>query len=254
MTILDKIVEKRKERLSIKKKESAENSLQRILSPPRTFFNTKETTVIAECKKGSPSKGIFLEEYEPAYIAGQYERGGADAISVLTEPDFFFGSESHLHAVRESVSLPVLRKDFIFDPYQVVESWAMGADAILLIAAILSESQLNELVSCAGSLSLDILLEVHDEAELEVALNVPSAGIGINARNLRDFTIDLNATKRLCAGIPDGHLAVAESGLKSPQDGRAMYDAGFRGFLVGEYFITAQDREQTVKDFVAAVR
>ncbi len=254
MTILDKIVEKRRERLLLKKQEAPENSLQRVLSPPRAFFNREGITVIAESKKGSPSKGVFLDEYDPKAIAGQYERGGADALSVLTEPDFFFGSESHLPAVRDAVSLPVLRKDFIFDPYQVTESWAMGADAILLIAAILSDTQMQELAACAAEKSLSVLLEVHNREELERALHIPATGLGINARNLKDFSIDLQASRELAALVPDGRIAVAESGMHSPAAGKEMCDAGFRGFLVGEYFITAKDREQTVREFVEVLK
>lgn len=255
MTILDEIVSVCKERLAEKKGNVPEKSLQRNMDPPRPFFKKSgDAMIIAECKKGSPSRGIFLEEYDPATIAGQYEQGGADAISVLTEPDFFFGDESHLKAVREKVSLPVLRKDFIFDKYQVTESWAMGADSILLIAAILSETQLKELTSYATELGLEILLEVHDRRELEKAITVPVTGIGINARNLKDFSIDLEAAKKLCSLVPQDRIAVAESGIKSPQDGAEMFRAGFRGFLVGEYFITANDREKRVREFAAALK
>lgn len=254
VTILNKIVSVCKERLAEKRKNIPENSLQRNVDSPRPFFKKDSITLIAECKKGSPSRGIFLEEYDPVTIANQYEKGGADAISVLTEPGFFYGSEVHLKSVRECISLPVLRKDFIFDTYQVTESWAMGADAILLIAAILSESQLKELVVCAEEYNLEILLEVHDREELEKALVVPVTGIGINARNLKDFSIDLEATKALCKLVPADRIAVAESGIMSPQDGKAMYDAGFRGFLVGEYFITSENREKQVKEFAAALK
>ena len=255
MTILDKIVTKRKKRLAAAKKKVPSRSLQRTVDPPRPFFKGgNKVTLIAECKKGSPSKGIFLEEYDPVAIAGQYERGGADAISVLTEQDFFYGSDTHLISVRDTVSLPVLRKDFIFDPYQVKESWALGADAILLIAAILSERQLEKLAMQAIGLGLEILLEVHSREELERALTVPATAIGINARNLKDFTIDLNASKQLCALLPKGRIAVAESGLKSPKAGQEMYQAGFRGFLVGEYFITAKNRMLRVKNFAAKLK
>ncbi len=253
MTILDKIVNARKIRLEEKKSKIKENSLQRKFDPPRSFFK-KDITLIAECKKGSPSKGVLCEEYYPSEIALQYEQGGADAISVLTEPDFFFGSEEHLKAVKLKTSLPVLRKDFIFDTYQVKESWAIGADAILLIASILSDNRLKELVSLAKEYNLETLLEVHTQDELEKALKVSTTAIGINARNLKDFSIDINASKELCRQIPDSVIAVAESGLKSPQMGAEMYKAGFRGFLVGEYFITAKDREKTVREFVQKLK
>ncbi len=254
MTILDKIISVRKERLIEKKRSVSENSLQRTSDPPRPFFTMEGVTLIAECKKGSPSKGIFLEDYDPVAIARQYENGGADAVSVLTEPDFFYGDESHLQAVRENVSLPVLRKDFIFDTYQVTESWALGADGVLLIAAVLSTQQIKELAGCAKEYGLEILLEIHNKEELEKALEVPVTGVGINARNLKDFTIDLEATKELCKQVPTDRIAVAESGMKSPQDGKMMYNAGFRGFLVGEYFITAADRKKTVNEFANALQ
>ncbi len=250
MTILDKIVSVRKELLADKKKKVSKSSLDRTIDPPRPFFKCNNNiTLIAECKKGSPSKGVFLEEYDPVAIAMQYERGGADAISVLTEPDFFYGDDEHLKAVRQKVSLPVLRKDFIFDTYQIKESWAIGADAILLIAAILSEKQLEELSICALELGMEILLEIHNMEELEKAIIVPATAIGINARNLKDFSIDLNASKELCSLLPKERIAVAESGLKSPDAGLEMFNAGFRGFLVGEYFITADDREEKVSEF-----
>lgn len=255
MTILDKIVAARKERLVNKKKKIGKSSLKRTVGPPRPLFKgANNITLIAECKKGSPSKGIFLDDYDPIAIASQYETGGADAISVLTEPDFFYGSDAHLEAIRKTVSLPVLRKDFIFDPYQVKESWALGADAILLIAAVLSERQLENLALYAVELGLEILLEIHSREELEMALTIPATAIGINARNLKDFTIDLNMSKKLCSLIPRGRIAVAESGLKSPRAGQNMFQAGFRAFLVGEYFITAKNRTQCVKNFATKLK
>lgn len=255
MTILDEIIAKRKERLLASKKERPENSLQRIVPAPIPFFqNEKQVTLIAECKKGSPSKGIFLTEYDPVALAVEYERGGATAISCLTEPDYFFGSEQDLKDIKQAVKLPVLRKDFIFDPYQIKESWAMGADAILLIAAVLSEKQLMNLSKLAAHYNLDVLLEVHNLEEMDKALNIPVKGIGINARNLKDFTIDMEVTKELCKKIPKDRIAIAESGMKSPQAGAQMYKAGFRGFLVGEYFVTSKDISECVKDFKKKLR
>jgi len=255
MTILDKIVASCKERLAKKKRERKEGSLHRSVDPPRPFYNdTTGVTLIAECKKGSPSRGVMSEEYDPVTIASQYEHGGADAVSVLTEPEFFYGNEEHLTDVREAVSIPVLRKDFIFDTYQVKESWAIGADAILLIAAILSKAQLNELIECASELGLDILLEVHNRDELSRCLTARARGIGINARNLKDFSVDIKAGKELCKDIPADKIAVAESGIKAVNILKEMYNAGFRGFLVGEHFITSVDRERAVKEFAQALR
>lgn len=255
MTILEKIVARRKEQYARKKTAVPFNDLYRTLDDPRPFFKTgKACTVIAECKKGSPSRGIFIQEYHPAALAREYESGGADAVSVLTEPDFFFADPAHLTNVRAQISLPVLRKDFIFDPYQIRESWALGADAVLLIASILTDTQLKELADCAAQYHLQILLEIHTRDELDRALDVPATGIGINARNLKDFSINLNASKELCALIPSDRIAVAESGIKSVQDGIMMKEAGFRGFLVGEYFVTSQDPQGTVRSFVNTVQ
>ena len=250
MNILEKIATRRKERLSKKKKVVPAESLYRIEKTIRPFFREKGlVTVIAECKKGSPSRGMFLPDYDPLRIAKEYEKGGAHALSVLTEPDFFWGAESHLVKVRQHLSLPVLRKDFIVDQYQVKESWAMGADAILLIAALLSDAQLQELAGYAREFGLEVLLEVHDKRELERALKVPVTGIGINARNLKDFSIDLMGAKDLCRLVPADRVTVAESGMKSPEAAVDMYDAGFRAFLVGEYFVMAANREDCVREF-----
>lgn len=255
MNILDRIAAQRKERLTEKKKEVSAAALTRQDDIIRPFYREKgAVTVIAECKKGSPSRGIFLQDYQPVQIAKEYEQGGAHAVSVLTEPDFFYGSEAHLRSVRTEVSLPVLRKDFIFDMYQVKESWAMGADAVLLIVSILSDMQLEELAGYAVQLGMDILLEVHDRNELERALKVPAGGIGINARNLKDFSIDLEAAKELCRLIPAGRIAAAESGMKSPGAAAAMYAAGFRAFLVGEYFVTPGNRKERVRQFCTALK
>jgi indole-3-glycerol phosphate synthase len=221
------------------------------------FFKKKsEITLIAECKKGSPSAGILVEKYDPVSIAQEYALGGASALSVLTEQDFFSGDDKHLTDVKKIVSLPVLRKDFLFDAYQVKEAWAIGADAILLIAAILSDSQARELGMYAKELGMEVLLEVHGNEELERGLKNGLDfvnGIGINARNLGDFSIDLQKTKELCKYIPKNIVAVAESGIRSAETGFEMRKAGFRGFLVGEYFMKAKNREICVREFVTAI-
>lgn len=255
MTILDKIVKARKERLEKIKKLYTYNSLNRSGNAPKPFFNAPdEVTLIAECKKGSPSKGIMVKDYKPQEIAPLYEKGGATALSVLTEPDFFFGATEDLINVRKNVSLPIIRKDFIIDPYQVKEAWAMGADAILLIAAILSTEEMKELNSAAHEFGLQTLLEVHNREEFDKSVEVDADGFGINARNLKDFSIDLEAVKEMCSMLPKDKVAVAESGLKSPAAGKEMYDAGFKGFLVGEYFVTAEDKVKTVSEFKEALK
>lgn len=255
MTILDKIVKARKERLEKLVKIFPYNSLSRNGREPIPFFqNPDEVTLIAECKKGSPSKGIMVDEYFPERIAPLYEKGGATALSVLTEPDFFFGATDDLINVRANVTLPIIRKDFMIDPYQIKEAWAMGADAILLIAAILSTEQMKELNAAAHEFGLQTLLEVHNREEFDKSVEVDADGFGINARNLKDFSIDLDAVKEMCSMLPKDKVAVAESGLKSPDAGKEMYDAGFRGFLVGEYFVTAEDKVETVKNFKEALK
>ena len=254
MTILDSIVEARKHRLVDAKKKVPEQDLLRTISKPVPFFNaTPEITVIAECKKGSPSAGILVDNYDPGEIAADYQLGGAHALSVLTEPDFFYGSNNHILQVKKRVSLPVLRKDFIIDSYQVKEAWAIGADAILLIVAVLSDGLMQELAAYARELQMQVLVEVHDAHELERSLKIPAQGIGINARNLKDFSIDRQASKDLCKHIPPTTVAVAESGIRSIASGKEMLDAGFTGFLVGEYFVTAPNRVDCVRDFVDAL-
>lgn len=255
MTILEKIVKARKERIEKLKKVFPFGSLNRAVAEPIPFFqDTNKVTLIAECKKGSPSKGIMVENYVPEEIAPLYEEGGATALSVLTEPDFFFGASDDLINVKSNVSLPIIRKDFMIDPYQIKESWAMGADDVLLIAAILSTEQMKELNAAAHELGLQTLLEVHNREEFDKSIDVSADGFGINARNLKDFSIDLEAVKGMCSMLPKDRVAVAESGLKSPESGKEMFDAGFRGFLVGEYFVTSDDKVKTIREFKEALK
>ena len=194
--------------------------------------------VIAECKRRSPSKGVLCEQYDPAAIAQQYEAGGAAAISVLTEPTFFDGALEQLTAVRAAVALPLLRKDFIVDDYQLFEARAAGADAILLIVAALSQPELVRLQGRAGEFGLAALVEVHDEGELRRAVDAGARIIGVNNRNLRTLAVDVDASHRLVAKMPAGVTAVSESGLGSRQDLERLSAAGYRAFLIGERFMT----------------
>jgi indole-3-glycerol phosphate synthase len=200
-----------------------------------------QPAVIAEVKKASPSKGVLREHFVPADIARSYEAGGAACLSVLTDVQFFQGSTAYLQQARAACSVPVLRKDFIIDPYQVVEARAMGADCILLIAACLDDAQMSELEACALELGLDVLVEVHDAPELERALRLKTPLVGVNNRNLRTFAVSLDTTLELRDRIPAGRLLVTESGILSREDVRRMRAAGVHAFLVGEAFMRAPE-------------
>jgi indole-3-glycerol phosphate synthase len=206
--------------------------------------------VIAECKRRSPSKGVLAEEYDPASIARLYERGGAAAISVLTEPTFFDGALEHLTAVRQAVSLPLLRKDFVVDEYQLLEARACGADAVLLIVAALEQITLGRLQARAWELGLSALVEVHDEEELARALDSGARVIGVNNRNLRTLQVDVDASHRLAARIPSGVIAVSESGLRSCADLERLAVAGYGAFLIGERFMTDPDPALAIRELI----
>jgi indole-3-glycerol phosphate synthase len=197
--------------------------------------------VIAEVKKASPSKGVLREHFVPADIARSYESGGAACLSVLTDERFFQGCAAYLQQARESCSLPVLRKDFLIDPYQVVEARAMGADCVLLIAACLDDGLMSELEACATEQGLDVLVEVHDGEELERALRLRTPLIGVNNRNLRTFEVSLDTTIGLLPRVPGDRLLVTESGILARADVQRMRVAGVHAFLVGEAFMRAPD-------------
>ncbi len=250
MDILNKIITCKRLAMEKEKHLHPADTLQRHLSPPQPLFKADgEITLIAECKKASPSSGLLAEDYNPVSIAADYEQGGADALSVLTEAEFFLGTDADLIAVKKRVGLPVLRKDFIIDSYQIKQSWAIGADAVLLIAAALSFGELQSLCALAHEYGLQVLAEAHDKAEVEKAVASGADAVGINARNLYDFSIDLQRLADLRKLIPAGLTAVAESGLKSAEDGQRMYEYGFRAFLVGGYFMTAPNRRGAVRNF-----
>lgn len=197
--------------------------------------------VIAEIKKASPSAGVIRADFRPAEIARSYEAGGATCLSVLTDITYFQGAPGYLEAARQACRLPVLRKDFLVDPWQVFESRVLGADCILLIVAALSRDQLQELEGLAQSVDLDVLVEVHDEAELESALSTYARMIGVNNRNLRNFTTDLSVSEYLRPRIPERRLMVTESGIHSRADVQRMQSADINAFLVGEAFMRATD-------------
>jgi indole-3-glycerol phosphate synthase len=211
-----------------------------------------ESAVIAEVKKASPSKGVLRDPFDPAAIAVSYESGGAACLSVLTDADFFQGSEAALQAARAACGLPVIRKDFIVDPYQVVEARAIGADCILLIAAALDDQSLRGLYQLAVGLGMDVLVEVHDSVELQRSLALSPMLLGINNRNLRTFDVSLTTTESLLADIPAGTTVVTESGIMNAADVARMRDAGVHAFLVGEAFMRADDPGTALREMFAA--
>ena len=200
-----------------------------------------EAAVIGEVKRASPSKGVLRADFDPAAIAQSYELGGATTLSVLTDRDFFQGADEFLQQARNACVLPVLRKDFVIDPYQVYEARVLGADAILLIVAALGDAQLTELSGLAAHLSMDVLVEVHDGDELERALPLNTPLIGINNRNLRNFETRLETTLDLLAHIPEDRLVVTESGVHTRDDVTQLRERGVHAFLVGEAFMRAPD-------------
>jgi indole-3-glycerol phosphate synthase len=197
--------------------------------------------VIAECKRRSPARGLLRPTYNPVAIASGYEAAGAAALSVLTEPTFFDGSLAHLAAVRAAVTLPILRKDFVVDPYQLYEARATGADAVLLIVAALTPQALTTLLAGAEALELDALVEVHDLDELQRAIDAGARIIGVNNRNLRTLAVNLQTSYRLIGRMPRGVTSVSESGLKSVEDLSQLRAAGYHGFLLGERLMTSPD-------------
>lgn len=250
--ILDDILKVKKDEVRSAKRDRPLVDLQARLSDVgaiRPFTQALKrcsqngTAVIAEVKKGSPSKGLIRPDFDPLEIARCYSRAGAACLSVLTDESFFFGRLEYLSAIREVVDLPLLRKEFILDPYQVYEARVFGADAILLIAAALEDGLLADLAALAGELQLDVLLEVHDEEELERALLVPTPMLGINNRNLKTFHTDLAVTERLLPRIPADRLVVAESGIRTREDICRLQNAGAAAFLIGESLVREQDIE-----------
>ena len=217
-----------------------------------TCVSRGEAAVIAEVKKASPSKGVIRADFDPAAIARSYQAGGAACLSVLTDVDFFQGSDEYLLAARAACTLPVLRKDFIVDAYQVHEARALGADCVLLIAAALDDGQLGEFAYLADQLGMDVLVEVHDLDELERVLPVPARLLGINNRNLRTFEVSLDTTLAMKQAVPNDRILVTESGILAPADVALMRGAGVHAFLVGEAFMRQPDPGFALRELFAA--
>jgi indole-3-glycerol phosphate synthase len=258
MSMLEAICAERKADALRLMRDRPRASLERSVGPPRPSFAPRRASgasplLIAECKKASPSRGLLVADYDPVALATAYERGGAGMLSVLTEPRRFLGADEHLAAVRAAVGLPILRKDFIVDPYQILEAWSIGADAILLISSALGENQILELAAAARELGLEVLVELHEERELEIAVAAAPDAIGVNARDLRDFHVDTERAMAMARLLPERHLRVAESGMRSPEDAAALLAAGYRGFLVGEALATAANPETRAREFAAAL-
>ena len=255
--IMDGIVEKKRQRLKNEMQQiTLEGWKQKLKSPGlhkpldfgRALKREGELSIIAEIKKASPSAGIIREDFDPAGIAREYVRSEIQAISVLTEKDFFLGDSDYLFKVRQAVSIPVLCKDFIIDLWQVYQARCMGADAILLIVALLRDEQLNKMLIAANITGMQCLVEVHDEEELERALESDAKIIGINNRNLKTFEVDLTTTGRLINRIPKDRIVVSESGIKTADDMRYLQGAGADAVLIGETFMRASSVPDIIKE------
>lgn len=247
MSILDEIVASKREEVAARQRRRPLAEVRRAaerMPPARGFLNAvraKRPAVIAEIKRASPSAGVIRRNFDPTAIAASYERAGAACLSVLTDERYFQGADGHLEAARRSCRLPVLRKDFIVDAYQVFETRALGADCALLIVAALSPAALAELATLAQETGLDVLVEVHDRRELDLALTVSPRLLGINNRNLRTFATCLQTTIDLLKAVPAGIEVVSESGIGTPQDVRRLRQAGVEAFLVGTSFMREAD-------------
>ena len=249
-TILDTIKEYKLKEIERDKKLISKSDIEELAKsalPVRKFFEAIKLAqktgygLIAEIKKASPSKGLIREDFNPEELAKAYEKGGATCLSVLTDKPSFMGDKAYLTSARSSSNLPTLRKDFMYDTYQVIEARALNADCILIIMASVSDQQAKELEHAAYSWNMDVLIEVHDEIELERAMNLNSPMIGINNRNLKTFKTSTDTTKRLSQLLPSERLIISESGLFSNDDLRSMARVGVRSFLVGESLMRQED-------------
>ncbi|MBR4162694.1 MAG: indole-3-glycerol phosphate synthase TrpC [Solobacterium sp.] len=254
--ILEQLASYAKERVQQKKKVvSLEEMKEKAMSmecntgfPFEKELKKEEISFICECKKASPSKGLIAEEFDYLTIAKEYEEAGASAISVLTEPRWFMGKDDYLSEIAQTVDIPVLRKDFTVDPYMIYEARVLGASVVLLICALLNEEELREYIRIADTLGLSAIVEAHDEKEIKTAVNAGARIIGVNNRNLRDFTVDVRNSIRLREKVPDEILFIAESGIKTHEDIEILKQGKINGVLIGETLMKAKDKKAMLKE------
>ena len=255
MTILDQLAEYAKQRVTEKKnKKSLEQIKAEALSLPKGSFEfekalaEEDMAFICECKKASPSKGVIAEEFNYLQIAMDYEKAGADCISVLTEPKWFLGQDSYLQEIAKNVSIPVIRKDFLVDEYMIYEAKVLGAKAVLLICSILTEKQIEEYIRICDSLGISALIEAHDEEEIKMAIKSGTRLVGVNNRNLKDFSVDTQNSRRLRNLVPDNIIFVSESGISNAEDVIKLKESGVNAVLVGEALMKAQDKAEKLRE------
>lgn len=261
MSVLERILERKRAEVAAAKEMLPQSALEaraRTAAAPRDFvaairhdIAAGRSAVIAELKRASPSRGVLRHDYKPEEIARSYQAAGATCLSVLTDHEFFQGTNEHLQAAREACSLPVLRKDFVLDPYQVFESRAVGADCILLIASCLSQREMADFESLAHRLGMAVLVEVHDSTELEAALRLKTPLLGINNRDLKTFDTRLETTLELLPRVPGDRIAITESGILTPSDVARMRSGGVKAFLVGEAFMRSPDPGEALRRLFA---
>lgn len=260
MNILDKIVARKKEEVAEIKRKYTIQDLEKSFSFHRDTFKLKDfltdpgkTGIIAEFKRKSPSKGIINDKVSVEQVTTGYAAAGASALSVLTDKDFFMGHDDDLIAARKVNHIPILRKDFMVDEFQIIEAKAIGADIILLIAACLTAKEIKRFAELAKSLGLSTLLEVHGQEELDYSLNEYIDVVGVNNRNLKDFTVSVETSLQLAETIPSEFLKISESAISNPETVKMLKKAGFDGFLIGENFMKTENPEQAMRDFVALI-
>ncbi len=258
--ILKKILAHKEKEIEQHKQNRSEQRLKQMLpcmpapiSLVDSIRKSDKIAIIAEMKKASPSAGVIRPDFSPEWLAKEYQNGGATAISVLTDKDFFQGSIEYIRQIRLLVNLPLLRKDFIIDPYQVLEARAFGADALLLIVAAFPEVSLKQLLAEVKEYQMEALVEVHNEAEMEIALNTGATLIGINNRDLESFKIDLGVTERLAQLAPDGVTLVGESGIHTIEDVLRMKSAGVHALLIGTHFMQQPSPGEALEEFITNI-